>query len=81
MTVTVFEAIWYFTCLLVLAYLLYRISNELMEEQKSLALQYNYILFRLDFIMKSFGIYENFIKELDKQQEPMPWEVQDEEEE
>ena len=79
MTVTVFEVIRYFTCLLVLAYLLYRISKELMEKQQSLSLQYNYILYRLDFIMKSFGIYENFIKELDKQQEPMPWEIDDEE--
>ena len=79
MTVTVFEVIWYITCLFVLAYLLYRISKELMEEQQSLALQYNYILFRLDFIMKSFGIYEDYLKEFDKQQSPLPWEIDDEE--
>lgn len=48
-----------------------------MEEQQNLALQYNYILFRLDFIMQSLGIYEDFLKELDKRQGSMPWEVED----
>ena len=79
MTITVLEAIWYIICLSVLAYLLYRISKELNEEQQGLKLQYNYVLFRLDFIMKSFGIYEDFLKELDKQQGSMPWEIEDKE--
>ena len=52
--------------------------RELEEEQQRITLQTNHVLFRLDFIMRSLGIYEDFLKELDKRQGSMPWEIEDE---
>lgn len=74
-----FEISWYIILFTVLIYLCFKIVRELEEEQDKITLQINHVLFRLDFIMKSLRIYEDFLKELDKRQGSMPWEIEDEE--
>lgn len=74
-----FEISWYVILFGVLIYLCFKIVRELEEEQNKITLQINHVLFRLDFIMKSLRIYEDFLKELDKRQGSMPWEIEDEE--
>lgn len=74
-----FEISWYVILFIVLIYLCFKIVRELEEEQDKITLQINHVLFRLDFIMKSLRIYEDFLKELDKRQGSMPWEIEDEE--
>ena len=74
-----FEISWYVILFVVLIYLCFKITRELEEEQDKITLQINHVLFRLDFIMKSLRIYEDFLKELDKRQGSMPWEIEDEE--
>ena len=74
-----FEISWYIILFAVLIYLCFKLMRELEEEQQRITLQTNHVLFRLDFIMRSLGIYEDFLKELDKRQGSMPWEIEDEE--
>ena len=78
MEITVFELLWFMFFVGVILFFCFKMVKELEEERKDLALRYNWILFRIDYIIKKNGLSEDFHNELDSLKS-MPWEVEEKE--
>ena len=78
MEITILELLWLLVFVGVILFFCFKMVKELAEERKDLALRYNWILFRLDYIIKKTGLSEDFKNELDSL-ESMPWEVEEKE--
>ena len=75
---TLFEFICIVVFVLLSAALVYIFIHEFQKAYDAISMQYNFVLHRLDFLLKKLGALDEYFAELDKNEKP--WEVSEEKE-
>ena len=77
-TLSSFEILWIIIFLLLAVVSVFILLKEINKQADEAAMQYNYVLHRLDFLLKKIGALDEYYEELEKNEKP--WEVSEEKE-